>query len=345
MEITYENVLGRVASISYLDLDLQERLAENRILITGAGGSIGSKIAALISTVNSVNLLATDRDENRLHSLSLDIMGTALFNSSEYRVLDIRDEVGVRNLVSEYKPTMIIHAAALKHLAILERQPREAYLTNFLGTKNCLQAAADSGVKYFLNISTDKAANPVSVLGKTKYMAEILTSHFRAVGHKNFTSVRFGNVFNSKGSVIETFTRQILRGLPVTLTDENVERFFMKIEEAASLSMIASMLNAGDVHVLDMGKPVKLKQVIEGLMNALGATSDIEIVGLRDGEKITEELWAKDENPQKTAHLGISALQISAQINDLNGIITNVVDDSAALAEIDTFLLRARSAI
>jgi dTDP-glucose 4,6-dehydratase len=338
MEITYESVLERSAIISHLDFNLAKILEAERILITGAGGSVGSKICLLLSSLENVNLLATDRDENRLHSLSLDIMGTALFNSPAYRVLDVRDKTGVENIVSWYKPTMIIHAAALKHLAILEQQPREAYLTNFLGTKNLLLAASNFNVKSFLNISTDKAANPISILGKTKYMAEILTSYFRNLGHTNFTSVRFGNVFNSKGSVIETFTHQIMDGLSVTLTDEKVERFFMKIEEAASLSIIAAVLNASDVHILDMGKPVKLKYVIEKLMHILNKTSNIEIVGLRQGEKITEELWSPEEHPFPTAHLKINALKLNKNLTNLSEIMDEISDDRDALIQINKFL-------
>jgi FlaA1/EpsC-like NDP-sugar epimerase len=265
-------------------------------------------------------------------------MGSALFNSPAYRVLDVRDKTGVENIISWYKPTMIIHAAALKHLAILEQQPREAYLTNFLGTKNLLLTAAKFNVQRFLNISTDKAANPISILGKTKYMAEILTSYFRSRGHENYTSVRFGNVFNSKGSVIETFTHQIMGGLSVTLTDEKVERFFMKIEEAASLSIIAAILNAGDVHILDMGKPIRLKHVIEKLMKTLGKTSTIEIVGLRQGEKITEELWSPNEHPFSTAHSKISAVKLDKNLINLSDIIEKISDDRDALIQIKKFL-------
>jgi FlaA1/EpsC-like NDP-sugar epimerase len=338
MEITYESILERSAIISHLDLNLVKILDAERILITGAGGSVGSKICLLLSSFENVNLLATDRDENRLHSLSLDVMGSALFNSPAYRVLDVRDKTGVENIISWYKPTMIIHAAALKHLAILEQQPREAYLTNFLGTKNLLLAAAKFNVQRFLNISTDKAANPISILGKTKYMAEILTSYFRSKGHENYTSVRFGNVFNSKGSVIETFTHQIMDGLSVTLTDEKVERFFMKIEEAASLSIIAAILNAGDVHILDMGKPIRLKHVIEKLMKTLGKTSTIEIVGLRQGEKITEELWSPNEHPFPTAHSKISAVKLDKNLINLSDIIEKISDDRDALIQIKKFL-------
>jgi len=222
IEYRYEDLTGHKAKVSHLDLFGAKALSGERILITGAGGSIGSKIVKAISNYQGSSLLATDRDENRLHTLSLDLIGSALFNSSQFQVMDIKDLQGVKNSISGFKPTMIIHAAALKHLAILEQQPREAYLTNIIGTNNMLSTAYQFKVQKFLNISTDKAANPISVLGKTKYVAELLTSKYRNLGAKNFTSVRFGNVFNSRGSVIETFARQLESNLPVTLTDIDV---------------------------------------------------------------------------------------------------------------------------
>lgn len=338
MDVTFENVIGRQES----NLDVQSALAgtlkSERILITGAGGSIGSKIAAAIARLPDIEMLATDRDENRLHSLSLEIMGTALFNSSQYRVLDIRDSTGVENLITEYRPTMVIHAAALKHLAILEKQPREAYLTNFIGTRNLLRSASTNNVHRFLNISTDKAANPVSILGKTKYMAEILTTDFRRNGLDGYTSVRFGNVFNSKGSVIETFTRQIKLGLPITLTDPDVSRFFMKIEEAANLSLLASALNAGDVHILDMGEPVKLLDVINKLIEILNGKSEIVVVGLRVGEKIQEELWSDQEILFQTEIAEIKALNLVIPKQIPNDYLGNPLNDSESVAEIVRFL-------
>jgi FlaA1/EpsC-like NDP-sugar epimerase len=342
MDVTYESVIGRPESNLDLQVALRGALQSERILITGAGGSIGSKIATSISRFPSIEMLATDRDENRLHSLSLEIMGTALFDSSQFRVLDIRDAVGVENLMKEYKPTMVIHAAALKHLAILEKQPREAYLTNFLGTRNLLRSASTNGVRRFLNISTDKAANPVSILGKTKYMAEILTTHFRRNGFNQYTSVRFGNVFNSKGSVIETFTRQIKLGLPVTLTDPEVNRFFMKIEEAANLSLLASTLNEGDVHILDMGAPVKLMDIVKKLIEILDGNSEIVIVGLREGEKIQEELWSNQERVLQTKKEGIKALDLIIGNNIPMDYDENPLTDDNAVAEIHRFLMGSK---
>jgi FlaA1/EpsC-like NDP-sugar epimerase len=342
MDVTFESVIGRPESNLELEDALRGALQSERILITGAGGSIGSKVATTISRFPNIEMLATDRDENRLHSLSLEIMGTALFDSSQFRVLDIRDAVGVENLVEEYKPSMVIHAAALKHLAILEKQPREAYLTNFLGTRNLLKSASTNGVRRFLNISTDKAANPVSILGKTKYMAEILTTNFRRNGFDQYTSVRFGNVFNSKGSVIETFTRQIKLGHPITLTDPEVNRFFMKIEEAANLSLLASALNEGDVHILDMGAPVKLMDIVAKLKEILGGNSEIVIVGLREGEKIQEELWSSQERALQTKNDGIKALNLVISNNIPTDYDENPLTDDNAIAEIHRFMMGSK---
>ena len=342
MDVTFESVIGRPESNLELEDALRGALQSERILITGAGGSIGSKVATTISLFPNIEMLATDRDENRLHSLSLEIMGTALFDSSQFRVLDIRDAVGVENLVKEYKPSMVIHAAALKHLAILEKQPREAYLTNFLGTRNLLKSASTNGVRRFLNISTDKAANPVSILGKTKYMAEILTTNFRRNGFDQYTSVRFGNVFNSKGSVIETFTRQIKLGLPITLTDPEVNRFFMKIEEAANLSLLASALNAGDVHILDMGAPIKLIDIVTKLKEILGGNSEIVIVGLREGEKIQEELWSSREKVLQTKNTGIKALDLVIGDNIPTDYDENPLTDDNASIEIHRFIVGSK---
>ena len=338
MEVTYENVIGKTETLFNVDEVLEKRFQSERILITGAGGTIGSKIVANIAQFSGIDMLATDRDENSLHSLSLEIMGTALFDSPKYQILDIRDSRGVENTIEVYKPTMVIHAAALKHLAILEKQPREAYLTNFLGTRNVLRSAALNRVPKFLNISTDKAANPVSILGKTKYMAEILTSDFRRNGCKQFTSIRFGNVFNSKGSIIETVTRQINLGLPITLTDPEVTRFFIKIEEAANLSLLVSVVNEGDVHVLDMGAPIKILDVIKKLTKILNGKSEIVLVGLRKGEKIEEELWSNQESTWQTKTKGIRALNLATKSEIPNDYSENPLTDEEAITEIARFI-------
>jgi len=338
IEYRYEDLTGNSATVSHLDLFEAEALSGERILITGAGGSIGSKIAQAISKYQGSQLLATDRDENRLHSLSLDLMGSALFNSSQFQVMDVKDPQGVKNCISEFKPTMIIHAAALKHLAILEKQPREAYLTNIIGTNNMLSIAFEFKVEKFLNISTDKAANPVSILGKTKYIGELLTSKYRSLGSNNFTSVRFGNVFNSRGSVIETFARQLESNLPVTLTDINVARYFMKIEEAASLSLSAIFLNHSDVHILNMGEQIKLIDIINKMKKISGSSSEIEIVGLRKGEKLIEELHSESEVISQTLHPEIQSIKSAFIYSNLPTFTAEVMDDFEALNVIENLI-------
>ena len=310
MKVSYETIIGKSESNIDIFPLLENKLVGQRILVTGAGGSIGSKIVSKLAEFSNLKILATDRDENRLHSLSLEVLGSALFLSSDFKVLDVRDQIGVFEIVRSFQPTMIIHAAALKHLAILEKQPREAYLTNVIGTANVLNASEEFGVKSFLNISTDKAANPVSILGKSKAIAEILTTIKRRKGLVNYTSVRFGNVFNSRGSVIETFTKQIQMNLPVTLTHPDVKRFFMKIEEAANLSLASLMLAKGDVHILDMGEPIKLLYIVERLIATLGGESQIVVVGLREGEKLEEELWSISEKVFDSNVKGIKYLNL-----------------------------------
>ena len=338
IEYRYEDLTGHKAKVSHLDLFGAKALSGERILITGAGGSIGSKIVKAISNYQGSSLLATDRDENRLHTLSLDLIGSALFNSSQFQVMDIKDLQGVKNSISGFKPTMIIHAAALKHLAILEQQPREAYLTNIIGTNNMLSTAYQFKVQKFLNISTDKAANPISVLGKTKYVAELLTSKYRNLGAKNFTSVRFGNVFNSRGSVIETFARQLESNLSVTLTDIDVARYFMKIEEAASLSLSAVFLNHNDVHILNMGEQIKLIDIINKMKIISGSSSKIEIVGLRQGEKLIEELSSKSELIMQTPHPEIQSIKSAFIYSDLPSFSDEIRDDFHALNKIENLI-------
>lgn len=294
--VTYENVLNRsLRTIPFSSSDI-EALRNERVLITGAGGSIGSRIAVALSKIGGVDFLATDRDESALHSLSLKLSSTALFEGNGFLLLDIRDPVGANQIFEDYKPTLVIHAAALKHLSVLEKQPREALLTNVYGTLNILEIAKNSGVKKFVNISTDKAASPVSVLGRSKYLAELLTSHFKIREGVKYTSVRFGNVFGSRGSVIETFIGQIERRMPITLTHRDVSRYFMHPDEAAFLTIKSIFIESGDVHLFDMGKPVLILDLINSLQKIMSGRSTIVYTGLRDGEKLKEDLFGGVEH-------------------------------------------------
>lgn len=295
-DITYENVLKRsLRTIPFSALEISE-LRNERILITGAGGSIGSRIAIALSKIGGVTFLATDRDESALHSLSLKLSSTALFEGNGFLLLDVRDPEGATTVFESFKPTLVIHAAALKHLSVLEKQPREALLTNIYGTLNMLEIAQKAGVQKFVNISTDKAASPVSVLGRSKYLAELLTSHFKTAYELEYTSVRFGNVFGSRGSVIETFIDQIKRGMPITLTHRQVSRYFMHPDEAAFLTIKSIFIESGDIHLFDMGKPVFILDLINSLQKIMSGKSTIIYTGLRDGEKLEEDLFGGVEH-------------------------------------------------
>jgi len=307
-ELRYEDITGNPAPTINLDQDDFKFLKGRTVLVTGAGGSIGSRIANHLAQVPDVKLLALDRDENSLHSLSLLISNTALFQEATYVLQDIRDKIGINRILQESKPSLVIHCAALKHLSVLENHPREAVLTNVLGTRNLLEGAIKWNVPYFLNVSTDKAAEPTSILGKTKRIAELLVINQRNMGQKGFTNVRFGNVFNSKGSVIETFQHQILNGVSITLTDPGMMRYFMHIDEAAALAIKSSAINAGAIHILDMGEPIKMLEIIERLKLALNSRANVEVTGARSGEKLNEDLMNEFESLGKTKNSKIRTL-------------------------------------
>ena len=335
--LQYEEITGNPSPIIDLDPKDYSFFRDKTILITGAGGSIGSRIANHLAKVPNIKLLAVDRDENALHSLSLTISNTALFQEASYVLLDIRDKVGVKRIFEESRPSLVIHCAALKHLSVLERFPREAVMTNVFGTKNLLDNAIKYGATEFLNVSTDKAVEPTSVLGRTKRIAELLVIQARNEGANGFTNVRFGNVFNSKGSVIETFSHQIQNNVPITLTDRNMSRYFMHIDEAAALAIKSSIINAGPIHILDMGQPVLMSDVIDRIKTTLKSNVEIVITGSRQGEKLHEDLVNVFENSSITSDPKIRVLsssQAGIKIDDS----WQIDDNATALQFIDHHL-------
>jgi FlaA1/EpsC-like NDP-sugar epimerase len=305
--LPYEKITGNLEPVVNLEPADLEYFQGKTIIVTGAGGTIGSRIYEHLTSVPNVRLIAVDHDENALHSLSLATTSTALFQDSSMHLLDIRDVFAIEKLFRNFQPHQIFHCAALKHLAILEDNPREAYQTNVIGTNNLVNAANKFKVSGFLNISTDKAVRPSSVLGLTKRVSELIVSKSRECENSNYTSVRFGNVFNSKGSVIETFTHQIQQGKKITLTDPLMMRYFMHIDEAACLAIKAAAINAGDVHILDMGKPVYLVDVIKRLQAHFRTNLEVIITGARKGEKLDEDLMHEFEIAKETAHKKIRA--------------------------------------
>lgn len=309
-DINLEDLLGRRA----VELD-QEAIAEQIhgkvVLVTGAGGSIGSELCRQISRYQPARLLLLDRDESALHATQLSMTGRGLLEGEDLLLADIRDAPTLQGLLDQHRPDVVFHAAALKHLSLLERYPQEAWQTNVLGTLNVLQAAADSGVGTFVNISTDKAASPTSVLGYSKRIAERLTADFARTHPGRYVSVRFGNVLGSRGSVVPAFTEQIRRGGPVTVTHPDVERYFMLIPEACQLVLQSAAIGRdGQVMVLDMGTPVKIVKVAQTLIEMSGKQIPVVYTGLRRGEKLTEELFMAGEHQQATAHPLVSAVGV-----------------------------------
>ena len=276
-----------------------------RVLVTGAGGSIGSALCRTIRNLDPAQIIMLDHNENALHALQLSLEGHGLLTSPELVLCDIRDAIAVSTVFETTRPEVVFHAAAHKHVTFLERFPAEGYKTNVLGTRNVLKSAAGVGVERFVNVSTDKAADPINVLGSTKREAELLTAAKNVDNTGKYLSVRFGNVLGSNGSVVPTFIQQLKNGEPVTITDPEATRFFMTIDEAVLLVLQAGAVGeGGDVLVLDMGEPVKIVDLAMRLAHQVtpGKTPEIVFTGLRRGEKLHERLVAADDVELERPH-------------------------------------------
>ena len=328
-DLTDEDLLGRRRVKIDLD-EISQYLVNRRVLVTGAGGSIGSELCRQLVRFNPSEIIMLDRDESALHEVQLSIYGRALLDTPQTVLADLRDERAINEIFDSRKPQVVFHAAALKHLPLLERYPHEAYQTNVLGTATVLNAAQRTGVEVFVNISTDKAANPISVLGFSKKIAERLTADLASrTNQGKYISVRFGNVLGSRGSVLMSFRDQIAKGGPVTVTHRGVTRYFMTISEAVQLVVQAGAIGrTGEVLVLDMGKPVNIYDVAEQLVRNSGKPIKIEVVGLRVGEKVHEELFAEGETDERPRHPLISHVA-AKPINQ--AILTKNPNDSREL--------------
>jgi FlaA1/EpsC-like NDP-sugar epimerase len=274
-----------------------------RILVTGAGGSIGSELCRQLHRFRPAELIMLDRDESALHAIQLALHGRALLDSDESVLADIRDPRRVREVFEQFRPQIVFHAAALKHLPLLERYPAEALQTNVWGTQAVLDAAAACGVESFVNISTDKAADPVSVLGFSKRAAERLTAHMASLAAGTYLSVRFGNVLGSRGSVLTALSAQVAAGGPVTVTHPDARRYFMTADEAVQLVLQAAVIGRdGEVLVLDMGEQVRIADMARRLLASVPRQVDIVYTGLRPGEKLAEDLLGEGERDERPYH-------------------------------------------
>lgn len=283
-----------------------------RVLVTGAGGSIGSELCRQLSRWDPAALYMLDRDESALHAVKLSIAGRALLDTPDVILADIRDADAIRELFDGVRPDVVFHAAALKHLPMLQRFPTEGFKTNVLGTLNVLRASAAVGVERFVNVSTDKAADPTSVLGRTKRQAEELSAGISKKASGAYLSVRFGNVLGSRGSVLTSFKQQIADGGPVTVTHPDVTRYFMTVQEAVQLTIQAAAIGEnGETLVLDMGEPVRIDEVARQLIRISGQHVPVEYTGLREGEKMHEVLLAEGEQDVRRRHPLISHLRVT----------------------------------
>lgn len=309
-QVDITDVLGRHPIDTDLG-DIADYLSGRRVLITGAGGSIGAELARQVHRFGPRSLVLLDRDESALQAVQLSLQGHGLLDGDDTVLCDIRDLDALDAVFARHRPEIVFHAAALKHLPLLERFPDEGWKTNVEGTRNVLTAARRYDVEHFVNISTDKAAEATSVLGSTKRLAEQVTAWFAEDTGRRYISVRFGNVLGSRGSMLGAFNAQIERGGPVTVTHPDVTRYFMTIPEACELVVQAGAIGLpGEVLVLDMGTPVKILDVARRMIATSGKRIEITFTGLRPGEKLHEVLFADHEAPAPTKHPMIRSVAV-----------------------------------
>lgn len=332
-----EDLLGR-EEIKLNISKINQNLTGKKILITGAAGSIGSGLVKQIAKFKPALLILFDQAESGLYDLQWEILEGAPQVKFEIVIGDVTHKKRVENLIRSFTPEIVFHAAAYKHVPLMELNPSEAVKTNILGSKILIDTCDSFKVEKFIFISTDKAVNPTNVMGATKRVAEIYAQHKNLISSTQFITTRFGNVLGSNGSVIPLFQKQIENGGPITITDERITRFFMSIPEACQLVLEASVIgNGGEIYVFDMGDSVKIIDLARKMISLSGMTVDkdiqIKVTGLRPGEKLYEELLANEENTLPTHHDKILIAktnvkkEIDEKINSLIGLIDGQKND------------------
>ena len=320
--IRIEDLLGREP----IDLNLEEisgYLEGKRVIVTGGGGSIGGELARQICRFGPKSLVLLDHSENGLFHINLELEGKWAGVEIELVVADIRDREKMEKIFGKYRPEVVFHAAAHKHVPMMEYHPDEAVMNNIIGTKNVAELAERYGAERVVMISTDKAINPTSVMGASKRVAEMVVKDLGSKSNTKFVAVRFGNVLESNGSVVPMFKQQIAEGGPVTVTDREVKRYFMTLPEASQLVIQAGALGrGGEVFVLDMGEPIKVLDMAEELIRLsgfeVGEDIEIKIIGLRPGEKLFEELLTEEEKSGVLGDSGHKKIFI-AKVEEVDG--------------------------
>lgn len=322
-DISIEDLLGR-DSINLDKKDTSDFIENKTVLITGAGGSIGSEICRQLIPLKPKSIIMIDHSEFNLYEISWEIEHNFKYAQFIPILANVTDTQLMDTVFDTHRPQIVFHAAAYKHVPLLENQAKQAIKNNFLGTKNVAEMASRYHAEKFILISTDKAVNPTNIMGSTKRMAEIFCQNFNAVSSTNYVTVRFGNVLGSAGSVIPLFTKQLRQGGPLTVTHPDITRYFMSIPEASQLVLQAgAMGTGGEIFVLDMGKPIKISHLAERLITLNGKRpyKDVDIVftGLRPGEKLYEELFYDNEKHAPTKRHKIFLAQ-SVSVNFENFI-------------------------
>jgi len=319
-KVSIEDLLGREPVDVNLD-EISGYITERCVMVTGAGGSIGSELCRQIAEYKPNRLILVDHDENAIFAISEELSSTNAELKTMSLVLDVLNYPAIEKVFAQFKPDLVFHAAAHKHVPLMEHQVIEAVRNNVLGTLTVVRLSREYGVARLVYISTDKAVEPVNVMGMTKRVGELIMHASNVDGDTTYASVRFGNVLGSAGSVIPTFKAQIENGGPVTVTDPNMERYFMTIPEAVQLVIQSgAFAGRGETFILDMGKPVKIAKLAEDIIRFSGFKpgKDIDIVytGTRIGEKLTEKLfWEGKESITTTSHPKIMAVRNDAEMS------------------------------
>ncbi len=319
--VRVERLLGR-DEVHVVSDRVPGLIRSRRVLVTGAGGSIGSELCRQVRRFNPAALYMLDHDESNLHSLHLELAGSGLLDNDDIIVADIRDRARLEQIFAETRPDLVLHAAAHKHLPLLERHPCEGVKTNVIGTQHLVDLAIKYGTSRFVLISTDKAADPSSVLGATKRLAEVIVQ--ASAGYQTtMSSVRFGNVLGSRGSLLSVLANQVANGHAITITHPDVTRFFMTIEEAAGLVLEAAVLaEYAETFVLDMGEPVGIVDLVEKYAAAIYLPEvRIKFTGLRPGEKLNEKVFSDAEVRVPTAHPKVWATHATVVPPNLNEML------------------------
>ncbi len=331
MNLNYSELLNRKPIITDLKL-IKDFIKGKRILVTGGAGSIGSEIVRQLVNFNASTVTVFDNAESSMFHLEQEISRSNPSSHIKYVIGDVRDKYRLEEVFDSFKPNIVFHAAAYKHVPMMETNPIEAIKTNVLGTMNVSNISYMNEVDKFIMVSTDKAVNPTNIMGATKRIAELYTQFLETKSATKFIVTRFGNVLGSEGSVIPSFVKQIERGGPISVTHKEVIRYFMTIPEACQLVLQASVLGkGGEVFLFDMGEPVSINDLAKNLIKYFKSKAKIEYIGLRPGEKLYEELLCdgenmvttEDNNIMKLNHIDYDFKSLIPKIEKLSKIRSN----------------------